>query len=361
MESWNLQAVENVFASAATDASLWPKAIQTLSEQTESVGALILPLIGQSSPHVPASDGIARATEVYFRDGWCDRDLRYLPLKTMLEGKVVDDLDFISPDEMKRTPYYQEFLAPVGLRWYGGVPLRVGDQVWCLSIQRGVTQDPFSPEQKQKLEQLSLRLSSSAALARALGFAASSAALEAFDLSQTAVALLNSRAEVVRTNRAADRLLSGELQVRQGRINCIDQTANDILARSLRELLWKPSGSSLLAPVMLPRKDRRPVLAYPVKMSKLSANYFAECHAAIVLIDTEVRRRTPEAALRGAFGLTQAEARLTSRLASGDPLDAVCDELGIAKETGRNQLKSVFAKTGTSRQAALVLLIASML
>jgi DNA-binding CsgD family transcriptional regulator len=361
MRSWDLQAVEEIFATAATDASLWSRAIQTASEQTDSIGALILPVTGQGFPSVPASEGIARATEVYFRDGWCERDIRYSPLKSLLEGNVIDDLDFISPEEMKRTPYYQEFLAPTGLRWFGGVPVRVDDQVWCLSIQRGIRQDPFSPEEKQKLKQLSRRLNSAAALARALGFAAASAALEAFDLSHTAVALLNAKGEVARTNRAADRLLAGELQVRQGRICSIDQGANDHLSRALRELLWKASGASLLPPVMLPRKDKRPVLAYPVKMSQLSASYFSECQAAIVLVDTDARRRTPEATLRGAFHLTQAEARLASQLASGDSLNTVCERLGIVKETGRNQLKSIFAKTGTSRQAELVLLIASML
>jgi DNA-binding CsgD family transcriptional regulator len=354
MRSWDLQAVEEIFATAATDASLWCRAIQTASEQTDSIGALILPVTGQGFPSVPASEGIARATEVYFRDGWCERDIRYSPLKSLLEGNVIDDLDFISPEEMKRTPYYQEFLAPTGLRWFGGVPVRVDDQVWCLSIQRGIRQDPFSPEEKQKLKQLSRRLNSAAALARALGFAAASAALEAFDLSHTAVALLNAKGEVARTNRAADRLLAGELQVRQGRICSIDQGANDHLSRALRELLWKASGASLLPPVMLPRKDKRPVLAYPVKMSQLSASYFSECQAAIVLVDTDARRRTPEATLRGAFHLTQAEARLASQLASGDSLNTVCERLGIVKETGRNQLKSIFAKTGTSRQAELV-------
>jgi DNA-binding CsgD family transcriptional regulator len=361
MRSWDLQAVEEEFARAATDASLWSKAIQTVSEQTESIGALVLPVTGQGFPYVPVSDGIARATEVYFRDGWSERDIRYTPLKMLLEGRVIDDLDFISPEEMKRNPYYQEFLGPTGLRWFGGLPISVGDQVWCLSIQRASTQDPFSAEEKQKLEQLSRRLSSAAALARALGFAASSAALEAFDLSQTAVVLLNSKAEIARTNSAADRLLGGDLSIRQGRIVSLDQAANERLSRALRDLLWKASGASLMPPVMLPRRDGRPVLAYPVRMSQLSASYFAECQAAIVLVDTEARRRTPETNLRGAFHLTQAEARLASHLATGDPLEAVCEQLGIAKETGRNQLKSVFAKTGTSRQAELVLLIASML
>jgi len=35
--------------------------------------------------------------------------------------------------------------------------------------------------------------------------------------------------------------------------------------------------------------------------------------------------------------------------------------LNIAKETGRNQLKSIFAKTRTSRQVELVLMLSSLM
>jgi DNA-binding CsgD family transcriptional regulator len=75
----------------------------------------------------------------------------------------------------------------------------------------------------------------------------------------------------------------------------------------------------------------------------------------------ELARATiPDAALlRGAFELTDAEARLAARLA-GDPLDEVCDRLRIAKETGRNHLKSVFAKTGAHRQSELVVILSSL-
>jgi len=361
MRRWDLHAVEEVFAAAATDASLWTKAFQTVSDETESAGAVLLPVTGRGFPSLPSSEGIARANEVYFRDGWCERDVRYSPLKSLLEGNVIDDLDFISPDEMKRHPYYQEFLAPAGLRWFGGVPVVADDEVWCLSIQRRIGQVPFSPEQKQELKHLSRRLSSAASLARALGFVAASAALEAFEISQTAVVLLNGKGEVVRANRSADRLLTSDISIRQGKICASDQAASDRLSRALRDLLWMRSGASLMPPITLPRKDKRPVLAYPIKISQLSANFFSECQAAVVLVDTASRRRTPELSLRGAFRLTQAEARLASHLANGDCLDTVCDRLGIAKETGRNQLKSVFAKTGTSRQAELVLLIASLL
>jgi DNA-binding CsgD family transcriptional regulator len=59
--------------------------------------------------------------------------------------------------------------------------------------------------------------------------------------------------------------------------------------------------------------------------------------------------------------LSEAEARLASRLASGEALEMVTEQFGIAKETGRSHLKSIFAKTGVHRQAELVALLAPLL
>jgi DNA-binding CsgD family transcriptional regulator len=68
----------------------------------------------------------------------------------------------------------------------------------------------------------------------------------------------------------------------------------------------------------------------------------------------------PEDALRATFRLTTAEARLASRLATGTSLDHAADALGIARNTARAQLRAVFAKTDTSRQAELVALLARL-
>jgi DNA-binding CsgD family transcriptional regulator len=361
MKVWNVNAIEEIFAAAAVDPSLWPKALQVISDQTQSRGAVFLPLIGDKIPTVPGSDSVARASEAYFRDGWYKRDVRYTPLEAALQGNVVDDLDFITYDQMKRHPYYQDFLAPAGLRWFAGVPMGAGDQIWCLSIQRGIDQEPFSPGEKQILLGLSRTLSATAVFAQSLGFAAAAAALEAFEISRTAAVLLNRNAEVVRTNPSADLLFDGDISIQQRRISVLDKAANDNLDRSLSQLLWRPSGASLMPPVALPRREKRPVLAYPLKLSRLSDNFFSECQAAVILVDTETRPRSPESALKRAFGLTSAEARLASHLVSGDTLEVLCERLAIAKETARNQLKSVFAKTRTSRQAELVLLMAGML
>jgi DNA-binding CsgD family transcriptional regulator len=45
-------------------------------------------------------------------------------------------------------------------------------------------------------------------------------------------------------------------------------------------------------------------------------------------------------------------------LSSGDSIEEIAAELSIAYETSRKQLKSIFQKTNTHRQAQLVALLA---
>ena len=61
--------------------------------------------------------------------------------------------------------------------------------------------------------------------------------------------------------------------------------------------------------------------------------------------------------LKNRFGFTPAEARLVLRLVSGDSLRSAAKALGIQYETVRTHLKSIFQKTGTRRQAELVILL----
>src|SRR5262245_17474093 len=61
--------------------------------------------------------------------------------------------------------------------------------------------------------------------------------------------------------------------------------------------------------------------------------------------------------LRCHFGLTPAEARLALQLVAGETLRAAAVKLGISYETARSHLKHIFNKTGTCRQAELVVVI----
>lgn len=61
--------------------------------------------------------------------------------------------------------------------------------------------------------------------------------------------------------------------------------------------------------------------------------------------------------LMSLYQLTKAEALLAKLLAEGANLDQSAAQLGIARNTARAQLRSIFAKTGVSQQSMLVSLI----
>jgi DNA-binding CsgD family transcriptional regulator len=65
--------------------------------------------------------------------------------------------------------------------------------------------------------------------------------------------------------------------------------------------------------------------------------------------------------LRSHFGLTPAEARLALHLVAGQTLRSAEAKLSITYETARSELKNIFNKTGTCRQAELVIVLVTAL
>jgi DNA-binding CsgD family transcriptional regulator len=58
------------------------------------------------------------------------------------------------------------------------------------------------------------------------------------------------------------------------------------------------------------------------------------------------------------FSLTAAEGKLAKTLAAGHGIEAAASALSISRETVRAQLRAIFAKTNTKRQAELSALLA---
>ncbi|MGX0934890.1 DNA-binding CsgD family transcriptional regulator [Cupriavidus metallidurans] len=84
------------------------------------------------------------------------------------------------------------------------------------------------------------------------------------------------------------------------------------------------------------------------------------CLGQPLLVAIHESHGTPRAVptvLRDLYGLTPAETRLAALLTTGIGLPEASIQLGIKRETGRSQLKSIFTKTNTSTQAQLAHLL----
>jgi DNA-binding CsgD family transcriptional regulator len=77
----------------------------------------------------------------------------------------------------------------------------------------------------------------------------------------------------------------------------------------------------------------------------------------IHIIDPEREARPLAEVLRSLFGLTSAEADLARKLMTGMRIEEIAAERGVQLTTVRTQLRALFSKTDTNRQAELVRLL----
>lgn len=99
------------------------------------------------------------------------------------------------------------------------------------------------------------------------------------------------------------------------------------------------------------------VTARPLNVSAIHAGAGA---LALFIARPGPDKRADPQTLRDLLGLTMAEARLAASLAEGLSLVQAAQRLGIAHNTAKAQLSSVFAKTGVHRQAQLIALLGSL-
>lgn len=129
---------------------------------------------------------------------------------------------------------------------------------------------------------------------------------------------------------------------------------NEALRAVLRSQAIGARGAALAHP-----EDGRPlqIVATPLRWPDANAEVAARFTSALFLGDPGLSERRAVEGLAALYGLTPAEERLASLLAAGCSLSEAAAKLSIRVSTARGVLKSVFAKTGTRRQASLVKLI----
>jgi len=298
--------------------------------------------------------------ERYLRDDWLHRDIRTRAIPQILRTGVGVDQYFMAPDAFEREPYYQDLLAPCGLRWWAGVGFRSGDDFWCMSLQRSAEQGYFDPDEQLQLATLCHSLTEAATISRAVGRARIAGMTDALELVGHPALVLDQFGRVLRENPAAARLYDPSFHVLGRRIVAKDReaaTAFSALAEACRSC--RPIGATG-GQIIVRRGERLPIVASPLVLSGAAIEPFSGGRILLLLNDLEAQSHPLHSSLGAVFGLTAAEARLATIIGAGESLDAACGVLRVARETARNQLKSIFAKTDTHRQAQLVALLARL-
>jgi DNA-binding CsgD family transcriptional regulator len=267
--------------------------------------------------------------------------------------------------EAHKTEFYNDHLKKCDLDLLGTIAtIKTATQIETVNLYqswKGPMPDPSAAA--ETIELLFPHLEMALNLRRKfVGLRTYATTLEnAFDLSETAIILLDHGGRIVRLNRSADSLLAARqgMSIDEGCLRTAapaDQATLNalihriVIGRKYGEL--SPGGSMLVA-----RPRRRPLVLTAAPLITSMTDLFPTAAVILFVYDPHSRVRPPMELLRDGYRLTAAEASVAMLLVEGRSLAQVAEHRAVTYNTVKQQMKSIFLKTGTRDQAELIRLL----
>ncbi len=262
--------------------------------------------------------------------------------------------------------FYKQFIEPNHIRYIIGADIRVEGGAECrLRITRPPGAKDFSEQDKEFCQQLLPHLKRSVKLRSRVEGIESERRLYAvaMDRMQIGTVVLNEQGMIVRSNGVADGILAEKdgIQVVKSKLHAEYALEDRELQRLIKAGLANTSRTApaVTEAISLTRPSGQPKLGVLVR--SIPSNELSEGNdwpqVAVFIRDPKHQPHPSHELVRRLFGFTSAEVALALLLTNGLTLDEAATELNIRKNTARAHLRSIFSKTGVTRQTMLVRLL----
>jgi DNA-binding CsgD family transcriptional regulator len=269
------------------------------------------------------------------------------------------DHDDYSEAELARDPYYQEFLRPNGVFWHANTVLALGpDEYVELSLKRRIELGPYQPVERAMLDGVLPELHAVARIAKGVLDAEARGMTWLLGRRGGSIIELDSHGHVLPGQAAGEGNPFCPVRIMRGRLVGTDRTAQLSIDRAVAGATSRPGRLGVVA--LTNTEGRRYLLqVHPVPGRAREVFLSASALALLIERDRDPATIRPDLSwLRSAYGLTDQEANVAALLAEGLDFDAIAARLRIQPNTARSYLKNVLQKTGATRQAELVALVA---
>lgn len=351
----------------------WQSALQLLREQ---LGAAHVTLMLR--PPSPDSTGVMINTGSTTVEAVKSYETNYFaldPFVRLQEGEVVTAEELIGKQWLD-SPVYVEYLKPLDIRHLLGAHVYTRDGIECRPrITRNHEAPPFSEADKALCRALLPHLKRSIQLHARLDSLECERQLFAGTINRMLLGIVGftQNGQILEMNQEAKRILGEKDGIR---LSGNTLTADSVqegreLQRMLKQAFAEhPSsetsdaeteeGPGVVQALSITRPSGRAKLGVLIRAIPLGP--WSESRqrqgTVVFLRDPESSGAQPSQELvRRLFGLTRMEAQLALLLTEGLTLDEAAEQMNVRRNTARTHLRSIFSKTGVTRQTMLVRLL----
>lgn len=270
--------------------------------------------------------------------------------------------------QLEASPYYNECLKPEGIvDLMQFVLLSTPTRASGWAVSRHECYGTFTDGEIQLAELLLPHIRRAVTISNVLDVRTIRGARmeQALDALRCGVVMTDERGTILHANHLADHMLQNGSPVHssQGTLRARVPAAHKELRAAIRLAAHNGEeiGSAGTA-IVLTETGQPPIFAHVLPMARCDIGTRLKPDAiAAVFIAAEPEEDDAAQMIAAAFGLTPAETRVLASLLAGRTLGQTAEALGVAQTTAKTHLEGIFTKTGVSRQADLMRLVARVM
>ena len=340
----------------------WQSFLETFRElmSAMSVGLILRPPTEGDRGLLLEEGEIASSWRTAFQDRYFALD----PFIGLPVGEPATLEEIVPLEELIESDFYNQYMKPMGSLYALAVDVREpgGLEARLRAVRRIGTED-FGKEEKTLCARLVPHLQRALQIHGKLQSVESERDLYADTVDHFSVGtiLLDDSGRLLRMNHVAERVLRMRdgLSLHEGRLCTGDRDSSEKLARLIEESLAAQNARvpSVVEALRVERpsgKGHIGLLIRPVPAAQWS-DAKAGPAVAVFIGQPDDRPVVSPEILQNLFAFTRAEASVASQLAEGLSVEDTARNLGISIHTARAHVRSLFSKTGVSRQTELVL------
>jgi len=330
----------------------WPKVLQEIAD---SVGAAGAAFVFRSPTRASAifSTAIEEVGHAYAAEGWlADTEVADPLYREQYPGFRAES-DYRTAEAIAALPVHRKFLDPRGFI-AGAATIFQGplDDILHMTVE-GFASHEASQRAKPILDQLRPHVGRALSLTAQLAQREDQAMVESLDLIGAGAAIVNTSGRLRAANDRFRKQLRADMIELRSRIHF----TNSFLDAQFRSVLDGTTPVGKIASIGLRRQDERPIVIHMIPIVAKARDRLGSDGILMLVAESENVSIPDGDLLRLLFDLTPTEALLTRNIVEGATLADVAVARGVSEATVRTQLKSIFHKTGVSRQADLLRLL----
>ena len=347
--------IDQVYEAAVVP-DRWPVLLDRIGQHFDAKGGLIFTASTDGTRWIGGGE-VVDIMQEFMAAGWMAHNDRPARVLARNHPGFLTELDVMTDDETRELPVFRDFLRPKGCFATAGTFVNgLNDDKMIVSVE-GFLDHDASHAAVPYLDSLRPHLGRAVQLTSQFKLERMKGQVEALNAIGAAACVLNARGVLKVANARFESELGSLFYEGGARIHLADRSADEQLSAALSRLS-STSGTGCSIVVRGANAAARVLHVIPIRGQ--ANDLFINVTALVVLTNPVEPIHFSIAFVQQLFDMTPAEARVASLIGmEGRTLQEVADYSGVSINTVKSQLRSVFEKTGTKRQAELVRLLVS--